>query len=72
LGPLPDPEGLAATEATSAPGATTYPSETSYPGEGPAASAVAAAPGSDRPEIAIGAAFGGGLLLALILKRLAG
>jgi hypothetical protein len=25
---------------------------------------------SDRPEIAVGAAFGGGLLLALILKRL--
>lgn len=26
---------------------------------------------SDRPEVAAGAAFGGGLLLALILKRLA-
>jgi len=26
---------------------------------------------NDRPEIAVGAAFGGGLLLALILKRLA-
>lgn len=24
----------------------------------------------DRPEVALGAAFGGGLLLALILKRL--
>jgi hypothetical protein len=26
---------------------------------------------NDRPEVAAGAAFGGGLLLALILKRLA-
>jgi hypothetical protein len=26
---------------------------------------------NDRPEVAVGAAFGGGLLLALILKRLA-
>jgi hypothetical protein len=26
----------------------------------------------ERPELAVGAAFGGGLLLALILKRLAG
>jgi hypothetical protein len=25
----------------------------------------------DRPEVAVGAAFGGGLLLAMILKRLA-
>ena len=31
------------------------------------ASAVA-----ERPEIAVGAAFAGGLMLALILKRLAG
>jgi hypothetical protein len=26
---------------------------------------------NERPELAVGAAFGGGLLLALILKRLA-
>ena len=26
----------------------------------------------ERPELAVGAAFGGGFLLALILKRLAG
>jgi hypothetical protein len=26
---------------------------------------------NERPEVAVGAAFGGGLLLALILKRLA-
>jgi hypothetical protein len=31
----------------------------------------AAALANDRPEVAVGAAFGGGLLLALILKRLA-
>jgi hypothetical protein len=49
---------------------------------GPAASAApgaggtsvperAAAIANERPEVAVGAAFGGGLLLALILKRLA-
>ena len=26
---------------------------------------------NERPEVAVGAAFGGGLLLALILKRIA-
>jgi hypothetical protein len=31
----------------------------------------AAAIANERPEVAVGAAFGGGLLLALILKRLA-
>jgi hypothetical protein len=31
----------------------------------------AAAIANERPEIAVGAAFGGGLLLGLILKRLA-
>jgi len=31
----------------------------------------AAAIVNERPEVAVGAAFGGGLLLALILKRLA-
>jgi hypothetical protein len=30
----------------------------------------AAAIANERPEVAVGAAFGGGLLLALILKRL--
>ena len=30
-----------------------------------------AAIADERPEVAVGAAFGGGLLLALILKRLA-
>ena len=40
----------------------------------PVASSVqerAAAIANDRPEVAVGVAFGGGLLLALILKRLA-
>lgn len=38
----------------------------------PPSSSSAAAAVSDRPEIAVGAAFAGGLALALILKRLAG
>ncbi|MBV9802529.1 MAG: hypothetical protein JO130_05040 [Solirubrobacterales bacterium] len=37
---------------------------------GPSVQERAATLASDRPEIAVGAAFGGGLLLALILKRL--
>jgi hypothetical protein len=37
------------------------------PGQDPGPAAVVA----DRPEIAVGAAFAGGLVLALILKRLA-
>ncbi len=36
-----------------------------------AAAAAGAASSSDRPEVAIGAAFAGGFVLALILKRLA-
>jgi hypothetical protein len=32
---------------------------------------VAAAPGDERPELIVGAAFAGGLALALLLKRLA-
>ncbi len=31
----------------------------------------APAPGDERPELALGAAFAGGLVLALFLKRLA-
>ncbi|HZU39516.1 MAG TPA: hypothetical protein VE992_00610 [Solirubrobacteraceae bacterium] len=37
---------------------------------GPAGQGMAAAAG--RPELAVGAAFAGGLVAALILKRLAG
>ena len=50
---------LAAAGASSAGGASSS----------PASSAAAAV--SDRPEIAVGAAFAGGLVLAAILKRLA-
>jgi hypothetical protein len=38
------------------------------PGVGPAASPSTA---DERPELAVGAAFAGGLVLALFLKRLA-
>lgn len=37
----------------------------------PTAQESAAAPAADRPELMLGAAFAGGLLAALILKRLA-
>jgi hypothetical protein len=38
----------------------------------PAPGAMASIPNSDRPEVQIGVAFAGGLLVALILKRLVG
>jgi hypothetical protein len=37
----------------------------------PAPASAAAGTGSDRPEVAVGAAFVGGFVLALILRRLA-
>jgi hypothetical protein len=37
----------------------------------PSSTSSASSAASDRPEIAVGAAFAGGLALALILKRLA-
>jgi hypothetical protein len=40
-------------------------------GQAPAAPAVVPPVAADRPELAIGAAFAGGLALALLLKRLA-
>jgi hypothetical protein len=39
--------------------------------ESAAAAAAPAAPAAERPELMLGAAFAGGLLAALILKRLA-
>ena len=62
----PDPvtQSWAATEPGSPAG------EPPSPAPHAAASAVPAAPG-DRPEMALGAAFAGGLVFALILKRLA-
>ena len=38
----------------------------------PSAQESAASSVAQRPEVAVGAAFAGGLLLAMILKRLAG
>ena len=45
--------------------------DTSTAAAGASAPERAAAIADQRPEVAVGAAFGGGLLLALILKRLA-
>jgi hypothetical protein len=45
--------------------------ETSTAAGGASVPERAAAIANERPEVAVGAAFGGGLLLALILKRLA-
>jgi hypothetical protein len=38
----------------------------------PSAQETAASSVAQRPELAVGAAFAGGLLVALILKRIAG
>ena len=43
----------------------------SQPAPGPSAQESAAAAAAERPELMLGAAFAGGLLAALILKRLA-
>jgi hypothetical protein len=45
--------------------------QTSTPAAAGSVPERAAQVANERPEIAVGAAFGGGLLLALILKRLA-
>lgn len=50
---------------------TTEPGPTPYEGEGGPAARLAAVFGADHPERAVGAAFAGGLVLALILRRLA-
>jgi hypothetical protein len=46
--------------------------ETEPPPQQQSPGAQVAARVDERPELAVGAAFGGGFLLALILKRLAG
>jgi hypothetical protein len=59
-----------ATEATATPPAAGAPvGDASWTPPGPDAGPAAVV--ADRPEIAVGAAFAGGLVLALILKRLA-
>ena len=41
-------------------------------GSSPTTQEAAASTVAQRPEVAVGAAFAGGLLVALILKRIAG
>jgi hypothetical protein len=70
----PPPPAFAPAAATASPPVAPPPPITELP-SGDSASAgpggLAAAFPPDRPERAVGAAFGGGLVLALILKRLA-
>jgi hypothetical protein len=72
--PVPPPEAggspgapapLPPTEAGIPPVAPPPPPPSSSPGRSPAEIA------DERPELAVGAAFAGGFLLAMILKRLA-
>ncbi|MGI9184115.1 MAG: hypothetical protein ACR2GZ_03990 [Solirubrobacteraceae bacterium] len=77
--PAPLPRAASADEPVSAPVDPVPPAPAWTPPAWtpPAADAApdltssAASAVSDRPEIAVGAAFAGGLALALILKRLA-
>jgi hypothetical protein len=54
-----------------APAAATPPPTPPLPPPPAAAPIGASSVPSDRPEVAVGAAFAGGLVLALVLKRLA-
>ncbi|MGH2867379.1 MAG: hypothetical protein ACRDNK_07405 [Solirubrobacteraceae bacterium] len=67
--PADEPAAVAPVEPTSVPPAPAWtpPAADATPNS----SSSAASAASDRPEIAVGAAFAGGLVLALILKRVA-
>jgi hypothetical protein len=72
----PDPDSTQTSAgqpaADDSPGAAFGASAQASAGSGgPTPQERAAALVDERPEVAVGAAFGGGLLLALILKRLA-
>ncbi len=56
--------------AADSPGAGVPPAQASTGSGGPTPQERVVALVEERPEVAVGAAFGGGLLLALILKRL--
>jgi hypothetical protein len=55
------------TPTTAGPEPSAYPTPA---GSGMFDGAQASAPSTERPELVVGAAFAGGLLAALILKRL--
>jgi hypothetical protein len=67
----PEPDSIQTSngEPSAAAGGTSVPPSTAAGGTSVPERAAAIA--QERPEVAVGAAFGGGLLLALILKRLA-
>ena len=55
------------TPTTAGPGPSAY---TTPAGSGMFEGAQASAPSTERPELVVGAAFAGGLIAALILRRL--
>ena len=65
----PDPASTESTETTETPAWQATDSAPESGGASVQQRALAIA--NDRPEAAVGAAFAGGLLLAMILKRLA-
>lgn len=64
-------EQAAAAASTAGPAAATAPTA-GLPAAPAAASGAAPSAFDERPELAVGAAFAGGFVLALVLKRLAG
>jgi hypothetical protein len=66
----PAPESWAPAPAPAPAFGTTEPGPTPYEGSSSGGGLQSVFP-PDRPEYAVGAAFAGGLILALILKRLA-
>jgi hypothetical protein len=71
--PDPIPTSTGQPVAAGSPGTDGSPSAQAAPAAGgPSVTERASSIANERPEVAVGAAFGGGLLLALILKRLVG
>ena len=62
---------VAVPDDAAPPPASAVPPPPPQPGSAQPVSAPAGPSAADRPEVAVGAAFAGGALLALILKRLA-
>ena len=70
--PDPIPTSTGQPVAAGSPATDGSPSAQAAPAAGgPSVTERASSIADERPEFAVGAAFGGGLLLALILKRLA-
>jgi len=69
--PSREPAGVGASSSLPPSAGDGASPSTQPPASGPSLQERAAALLQERPEVGVGAAFGGGLVLALILKRIA-